>query len=489
MIPPEATGPLPNILVITSDEHNPRHLGCAGHPIVKTPNLDRLAAAGTRFDKAYCAQPICAPTRQTFITGLWSFEHGQYSNAHVFDTHHPTWAHHFGDAGYHTACIGKMHTNNEASPFGFDHRFSRAHVPEQLQQARHDNPPTHDPHDKALFDTVVDDWGKPPRLRGAIAAGDGQYEHDGIMTDQSISFLQQHTADPATRDKPFFLHASLTQPHWPWVLPRDFYFMYDPTTVDYDPPVPGELDHNAFALKRRRAFGWEKNSDAVNRLARARYYGAISWLDHNVGRLLNTLDELGVARNTLVLYFTDHGDMAGEKGLWLKSLLYDSAARIPLIARLPNIVPVNTVNHTLINHVDLFPTIAGLAGTAATLPDRISGQDLSRSITHAQPGPAFTISFDGVYRDGTGCSQIMARSARYKLIRYDVEDPALRLVLYDMTADPDETTNLAHDPTLAAVVRDHRRTIDSFFAALKTPPPFPVRLAKDDPNADKRSAG
>lgn len=467
-------------------------LGCAGHPVVETPNLDRLAAQGTRFTGAYCAQPICAPTRQTFITGLYSFEHGQYGNGYVFDKRHPTWAHHFKACGYTIACIGKMHTNNEAYHYGFDYRFSRAALPAEIQERRRQAPGEDDPRDKELFDAVTDNWGKPPRLRGRIAAGEGELEHDGIMTDESIAYLRRHAA--AGSDAPFFLHASLTQPHWPWVLPRDFYYQYDPAEIDYVPFTPGELDHNALALKRRRAFGWEANTDEQNRLARARYCGAVSWLDHNVGRLLDTLDGLGLADDTLVVYFTDHGDMAGEKGLWLKSLLYDSAARLPLIMRSPPawphaVVPAGAVNDTLINHVDLFPTIAGLAGTADRLPERITGRNLSRCITAGAAGPRFTIAFDQVYRDGSGCAQIMVRSARYKLIKYDardVADEALRYVLYDMAANPGETRNLAADPAYAHVVQEHDAEIAEFFARLK-PPIFPVRLAKDDPGADQRS--
>lgn len=467
-------------------------LGCAGHAVVETPNLDRLAAQGTRFTGAYCAQPICAPTRQTFITGLYSFEHGQYGNGYVFDKRHPTWAHHFKACGYTTACIGKMHTNNEAYHYGFDYRFSRAALPIEIQERRRQTPGEDDPRDKELFDAVTDNWGKPPRLRGRIAAGEGELEHDGIMTNESIAYLRRHAE--AGSDAPFFLHASLTQPHWPWVLPRDFYYQYDPAAIDYVPFTPGELDHNALALKRRRAFGWEANTDEQNRLARARYCGAVSWLDHNVGRLLDALDELGLADDTLVVYFTDHGDMAGEKGLWLKSLLYDSAARLPLIVRSPPawpyaVVPAGSVNDTLINHVDLFPTIAGLVGTADRLPERITGRNLSGCITAGAEGPRFTIAFDQVYRDGSGCAQIMVRSARYKLIKYDardVADEALRYVLYDMAADPGETRSLAADPAYARVVQEHDAEIAGFFARLK-PPIFPVRLAKDDPGADQRS--
>jgi choline-sulfatase len=377
-----------------------------------------------------------------------------------------------------------MHTNHEDFVYGYDVRFSRGMIPAEVRQRREAGL-SDDPHDKALFDAVTDNWGKPPRLRARIAS-DGDLEHDGVMTNQSIAFLRRHVEGAYGRG-PFFLHASLTQPHWPWVLPREFYYAYDPDAIDFETFRPGELDHNAFALKRRNAFGWEANSDEVNRLARARYYGAVSWLDHNVGRMLRALDELGLAENTLVVYTTDHGDMAGEKGLWLKSLLYDSAARLPFIARLPGAIEPGTVNDTLINHVDLFPTFAGLVGVADDLPERISGKDLSRCITGTAEGPRFTISFDNVYRDGSGCGQIMARSARYKLIRYDVDDPKLRYVLYDMAEDPAETRNLATDAAYAGVVREHEAAMDAFFAGVR-PPLYPVRLARDDPEADRRAA-
>ncbi|HEV2125415.1 MAG TPA: sulfatase-like hydrolase/transferase, partial [Chloroflexota bacterium] len=252
-----------NVLVITSDEHNAKMLGCAGHPVVKTPHLDRLASQGMRFTKAYCAQPICAPTRQTFITGLYSFEHGQYGNNYVFDTRHPTWAHHFGSCGYVTGCIGKMHTNNEDYHYGFDERFTRSMFSDDIKARREQFPATDDPGDKALFDGVTDNWGKPPRLRARIAS-DGDLESDGIMTNEAVSFLRRHGPNSLNGGRPFFLHASLTQPHWPWVLPKEFYYMYDPATIDYTSYQEGELDHNLFAQRRRNAFGWEANTDEQN---------------------------------------------------------------------------------------------------------------------------------------------------------------------------------------------------------------------------------
>ena len=469
-----ATGKKWNVLYITSDEHNAKMLGCAGHPIVKTPNIDRLASQGTMLSKAYCAQPICAPTRQTMITGLYSFEHGQYGNSYIFDKLSTTWAHHFKAHGYTTACIGKMHTTHEDFDYGYDVRFSQGMIPPETR-ARREAGLSDDPHDKALFDSVTDEWGKPPRLRGQIAA-DGDLERDGIMTNESISFLRRYAAGEYGAG-PFMVHASLTQPHWPWVLPREFYYMYDPSKIDYEPFVEGELDHNAYALRRRNAFGWAANSEEVNRLARARYYGAVSWLDHNVGRMLDALEELGLANDTLVVYSTDHGDMAGEKGLWLKSLLFDSSARVPLVMRQPGVIEPGTVNETLTNHADYFPTIAALAGAGEELPARISGHDLSDCITRGESGPPFTFAFDNVYKDGIGCGQIMARSARYKLIRYDVDDPKLTHVLYDMEADPAETRSLALDPAYVDIVREHDAAIDAFLRRMR-PPLYPVRTVR-----------
>jgi choline-sulfatase len=154
---------------------------------------------------------------------------------------------------------------------------------------------------------------------------------------------------------------------------------------------------------------------------------------------------------------------------------------------MPGVVSPGTMNQTLFNHVDLFPTLAGLVGTGDRLPERISGLDLSRCVVEGAPGPRFTIAFDNVYRDGSGCGQVMARSARYKLLRYDAPDPAQRYVLYDMEEDAAETRNLAYDEAFAGVVREHEAAIDAWFANLK-PPLYPVRTVKEDLEADRSGA-
>lgn len=461
-----------NILVITSDEHNAKILGSEGHPVIQTPALDRLASEGAQFTKAYCAYPICAPARQSFITGLYPQEHGQLSNSHVFDKRNLTWAHHFNKHGYTTACIGKMHTNHESFEYGYDYRFSKDDIPEEIKAKRAANPPQFDPDDKLIFDAITDirnGGAKPPRLHGQVVQ-DESLEHDAIMLQESIRYLKELPSD-----RPFFLHASLTQPHWYWNTPAEYYYKYDPAAIDLPQAIPGELESNAVAYNMAESSGWFQNTEEMNRLGRARYYGSISWLDSNIGKLLDTLDELGLAENTLVVYFTDHGDMAGEKGMWIKNQMYDSASRIPLIFRMPGVIPAGLKSGELINHVDLFPTLAGLVGAGEDLPDNITGLDLSHIVVGSGEANAdvkrrtYTFSVQGLKSAESIPLQVMARSERWKFIQYEQEEHGRRYVLYDMEHDPAETRNLAYEEQWQSVVEQHRQAVAEFLGSLRKP--------------------
>jgi choline-sulfatase len=452
-----------NVVVITSDEHNAKLMGCAGHPIIQTPALDRLAGEGMLFTKAYCAYPICAPTRQSFITSKYPKEHGQLGNSFVFDMRNETWAHHFKKHGYTTACIGKMHTNHEDFEYGYDYRYSRGSVSLEVVRGVKANPPQEDPEDQKVYQAMSD---KRPKSRffGRVLPDDGRWEHDGIMTDEAIRYLHEH------KDDKFFVHISLVKPHWPWDCPEPFYHMYDPAAIDLPKAEPGELVQNHEAHEKLYGQGWYKNTDEMNRLARARYYGSLSWMDHNVGKVLDTLDELDLTQKTLVLYFSDHGDMAGEKGLWLKALMYDSSARVPMIIRMPGAVASGALNEVLINHVDLYPTLAGLVGAAGDLPGDLTGKDWSGAIVGDTAGPEYTFSMEGLKENwDTPPHQLMARSQRWKLIRYRVDEPAKSLVLYDMEGDPEERTNLAYRPEFRDVVERHVGAMDRFMQSLRKP--------------------
>jgi choline-sulfatase len=445
-----------NVLVITSDEHNSKIMGCAGNPTIRTPSLDRLAREGTRFTCAYAADPICAPTRQSIMTGNYPQEHGQFGNSFVFNEHLRTWGDHFHDRGYLTACIGKTHTNNESARFGFDYR--------NVAGGGRGSGRSSDPRDQKDYEASPD-----TRFSGKILQTADQ-DHDGIVAQDSIRWLKEN------KDRKFFLHASFVKPHWPWDAPEEFYHMYDPARIDMPKMIPGDLDDDWAPRKIYDQWSWKKITEQMHRTYRARYYGSLSWMDHNIGRLLATVDELKLAGRTLVIYTTDHGDMAAEKGMWLKSVMFDGAARVPLIFRMPGVVPAGKTSAELFNHVDLFPTVATLAGAGTSLPQDITGRNFSQAVLGKGKGREMTFSVHGVRSATEPPQEIMVRSRRWKCNWYPNAPEAEQTVLYDMERDPDEIVNVAARAENKAVVAEHRRAIDDFLHGLKKPAYEPKQL-------------
>jgi choline-sulfatase len=282
----------------------------------------------------------------------------------------------------------------------------------------------------------------------------------------------------------------MVKPHWPWDAPKEFYYMYDPAKIDMPKLVPDYLDENYVPRMLKKNYSWEKITEQMHRVYRARYYGSLTWLDSNVQRLLQTIDELGLADRTLVIYTTDHGDMAAEKGLWLKSLMFDASVRIPLVVRMPGVIIPGSKCDALLNHVDLFPTIAGLTGTAADLPADLTGKDRSQVLRGKAEGPKYTFSVHEVRGNRELPGQIMARSQQYKFIYYPhLEKEQDRCVLYDMNSDPEETTNLAARGEYAKVVAEHKQAIERFFAGLKEPPYPPKKMSEENADGNGKKGG
>ena len=216
----------------------------------------------------------------------------------------------------------------------------------------------------------------------------------------------------------------------------------------------------------------------MHRVYRARYYGSLAWLDSNIGALLKTLDQLKLADRTLVVYTTDHGDMAAEKGLWLKSNMFEASARVPLLIRMPGVVAAGRQSSELINHVDYFPTLAGLVGAEAGLPKNLTGKNLAPMVLGRGKGREYSFSVHGVRGWDRPPQQVMARSQRWKFNWYPSAPEAERFVLYDMEKDPEEIANVAGKKENAAVVREHRQAIEGFLARLKKPEHEPVEMNK-----------
>ncbi len=459
-----------NVLLITSDEHNPKIMGCAGDSTVQTPTMDRLAREGTLFTKAYCPYPACAPTRQSMITGRYPQEHGQIGNPYYFDERNRTWAHYFHDCGYTTACIGKMHTNNEWHDHGYDFRLGpldydaviQSHTAAWRDSARHT-----DGYTGKVFGAFT-----PQLCREMFQAEvvDTPQEHrDVYFLEQTKRYLREH------KDQKFFLHASFNDPHWPWNVPEPFFSMYDPAAIHWPELIPGDLNDDWLANKLYHSEHWDRLPEDIIRLCRSKYYASTSYLDHTIGQIIDLLDDLDLAQNTLVVYCSDHGDMAGEKGLWFKDLMFDATTRVPLIARMPGVIPAGRRCEELISLVDLFPTFASLVGADAPLPENISGTDLSAAFRGGDCHKQYAYCVYQIDPSTLRPRSFMIRSPRWKCIRYDMAEEKDRYVLYDMDNDPDEVHNLAHTPAYQEILDQHLSEMERFLAKC-TPSAFNSRI-------------
>ncbi|MEM7408372.1 MAG: sulfatase-like hydrolase/transferase [Pseudomonadota bacterium] len=419
-----------NLLVIMSDQHNPKALGHAGHPVARTPHLDAMAENGTQYTAAYTHSPLCMPARATFATGRYVHDIRAWNNAQPYDGSIPSWAHRLRDAGHRVESIGKLHFRSEEDDYG----FTATHMPMHAVAGLGD-----------LMGCIRDELPLRPNTREVIEkagrAASSYTRYDDRITAATVAWLRE----AANHDgKPWVLFCSMVCPHPPKLAPPEFFDLYPLEDVPW--PVEATADdgwtmHPATA-DFRRAFRWDTGfTEAQIRTALAAYLGQISFLDGNIGKVLDALEVTGLARNTRVIYTTDHGDNMGNRGLWNKNALYDDAARVPFIVQGPDL-PVGEVVDEPISHLDCFPTILEMAGCApheqeADLPGEsftpfIGGSGRSR--------PALLSQFHG---SGSSKGVFTVRTGKLKYI-YHAGWPAQ---LFDLSADPDECIDLAADPT------------------------------------------
>lgn len=441
----------PNVLFLLSDEHTFRGLGrldptVAGEP-VDTPTLDRLAGKSVTFEQAYCAAPLCLPSRLTLLTGLRADRCGAYGNPEMgnmtLDPDLPTLPGVLTRAGYETALVGKMHLDGNRQFVGFRRRpygdltGGIGHQPD---------PPTPD-RDRGYASSVR-------RLRdaGVTRIPESQLQETTVV-DESISFLRDH--DQRNPDRPWFLCASFSRPHFPLTAPRRFLTRYWPDGVS-EPKIrrEGDTAHHPLTesvYDRRRLAEVDEETELK---ARAAYFAAISFLDEIIGDFLGTLRRDGLLENTIVVYASDHGELAGEHGLWWKQTWHEAATRVPLMLRLPptgNEPPAASLA-TPVSLIDLFPTLCGLLDIDQ--PEGIDGVDLSHAIrTGSEPERGPVVSDNLNERWGAGTEFRLVRTDRYKYVYFrDAPD-----LLFDLSTDPLETVNrLEAEP---AVADDHREFV------------------------------
>lgn len=428
----------PNVLFIAVDDLAPS-LGCYGDLVAQTPHIDRLAASGVRFDRAYNQLPLCNPTRASVMTGLRPDEIKVYDLDRHFRDEVPdvvTLSQRFKNAGWFSARVGKIYHYNVPASIGTD---------------GFDDPPSWDltvnPKGRDKTDEHLIYNAEPHRkISGALSwlAADGSDEQqtDGMIATEAIKLME------AKQDEPFFLGVGFFRPHTPFVAPKQYFDLYplEDIRLPYAPSDDRD-DIPTAAFAHNNPVPNYSLDELTLRKALQAYYACVSFIDAQVGRLLASLDELGLADNTIVVFWSDHGYHLGEhNGIWQKRTLFEQSSRSPLIMRAPGQAGNGTPSTRVVEFVDIYPTVMELAGLDPT--HELAGQSLAPLL--ADPLADWdSHAITQILRpaDDRLSTPVMGRSIRTERWRYtDWEEGVRGEELYDHYSDPMEFNNLAVDP-------------------------------------------
>lgn len=457
----------PNILFIVSDQHQANKVGYRGHPVVRTPNLDRLAAGGAHFTRAYCSSPICGPSRMSLLTGKYVHQIGVWLNGVELPPQQRTWADALRESAVQTSAFGKLGQAGDWEALGFDRVESRSprevYTPWPFESPFDERLAGYhqrawwldqEPHSREAGLSELRRAGATPNSEGLHFEPDalrhtGHYDVDRSATDRSLTLLRaQATLQARDEGAPPFLHfVGLNQPHWPFVCPQKYLEMYDPQEVDlpFDARFPNDELHPAvrFFQQARR---FEMDEPKLRRVI-ATYYGMITCMDEMVGELLDELDRSGLAGNTYVVYTSDHGESLGEHGLFDKQTSYEGSVAVPLVIRGPGIGTGQQLDWPL-GQVDLHPTLLEIGGAApeagprpgVSLLPRLQGEQA------AAGRAAFAEYHGGFFRR----DWYMLARENLKYTWYTEDRPSL----FDLDDDPHEENDLARDPRKAGLLAD-----------------------------------
>ena len=449
----------PNVLFIAVDDMN-NDLGCYGNPQVKSPNIDRLATQGVRFERAYCQFPLCSPSRSSIMTGL------RPDTTRVFDLqyhfrqdlpHVVTLPQLFTTNGYYVARVGKIYHYGNPSQIGTSGLDDPASWQEFYNPAGRDK--------TALEQDVIRYTGKRGGGLGSAMAflndksGKDEEHTDGKVATQAIDLLEKH------QDKPFFLAVGFYRPHCPWITPGGYFEMYSLDAMQL-PDIAPDIKETvpAPALASTKPWPYLGVTPEQARECKLAYYASISFVDAQIGRVLDALDRLGLRQNTVVVFWSDHGYHLGEHGLWFKQSCFEESARVPLIIAAPGLRSGGKACSRTVELLDLYPTLADLAGL--TPPKRLEGASL-RPLLDDPAAPWARSAFTQVQRGGFPGHSV--RTERWRYTEWDFGNKGAEL--YDHHTDPQELHNLAADPRHAASVAELK-------ALLKTVHPAPVQGGK-----------
>ncbi|HZZ42108.1 MAG TPA: sulfatase [Tepidisphaeraceae bacterium] len=440
-----ADPPKKNVLFIAVDDMNCRE-ACYGDPIAKTPNLDALAKKGVLFQHCYSQYPLCNPSRVSLLTGLRPDTTRVYDLETNFRSTIPdavTIPELFRHNGYFVARVGKIFhygvprqigTDGMDDPQSWDFKF---------------NPIGRDKTEESKIHLLTK-GGYKKTIGFAMAwlnmDGPDEDQTDAKGVTETIKLLEEH------KDKPFFIAMGFFRPHTPWIAPQKYYDLYPVDSIKLPkrdaesdkalPPIVREIHPDDYGLPQK---------DLIDCLRG--YYASISFVDAQIGRLLETLDRLGLSDNTLVVFWSDHGYLNGEHGQWMKQLLFDPSPRMPFIIYDPSSKGNGTACTRTVELLDLYPTIADL--THLTPPKSLEGRSLTPLLDNPTD-PAWTHPAYSQVTRMKNKKRLMGYSVHTEQYRYTEwgQDAAEGLELYDHTTDPDEFHNLANDPA-------HKATADA----------------------------
>ena len=414
----------PNILFLMTDQHSMRVLGSYGNQIIKTPNLDKLANEGVVFKSNYSQNPICLPSRASLVTGKMPSSLGIFGNDGIL-SEKTTMATVFKAQGYEVAWLGKEHWGATNAEVGFGNLNAEAHEAFKEKYRPLNN--------------LRKNIGRLPQNASAYKLSENE-DYEALVTDHAIKFLENNTT------KTFFLGVSFKKPHFPFMCHQKYFDLYK-DIVDMPKVTPDMIE--ALSINEKKTiekYKLDEMSSAEIKHARAMYYGMVTYIDEQFGRVLEKLNELGLRENTIIVYTSDHGEMAGEHGLWYKNSFLEASVAAPLIFSYPKTLPVNKKINASSMLLDIFPTLCDLSDIGQ--PNDLEGKSLlplMNGIENADNSDR--VAYSEMYRSSTG---IMVRKGKWKYIRYNSE----KEYLYDIDTDPREINNLINSTQHQAIIRE-----------------------------------
>ena len=430
-----------NVLFIISDDLTATALSCYGNTVCETPNIDKLAARGTLFTRAYCQGTYCGPSRASFMSGYYPHATGElgYRSPRPRIGDRATWAGYFKDSGYYTARVSKIF--HMGVPGGIEKGSDGADDPQSwTERFNSQGPEWRAPGKGETLEGNPD--GKKPVVGGNTfvvveAEGDDLVHSDGMTAAKACELIHKH------KDKRFWLGVGFVRPHVPFVAPEAYYTPFLPySKMELPQKVEGDWDDIPRAGINYKTSKNMKMDTRRQKKAVGGYYASVAYMDAQVGKVLDALEEAGLAEQTIVIFTSDHGYHLGEHDFWAKVSLHEESAKVPLIVSVPGKTPA--VCNSLVELIDLYPTTAALCGLS--VPERLQGKDL---------GPLFDDPKQSI-RQAAFCVSPMQkgfllREKDWAYIQYN-EDGSKGAELFDMVNDPKQHTNLANHPDQQARV-------------------------------------